>query len=105
MGIKPLVMAEVDGGMIFASEMKGLRAHEGHVPLLDEGALALRLAWEYPLDMTTLIQDTRQVRAGTVEVWTLDEHGRAIMTSRADIERQHLTCRIMGSSHGGLVLA
>ena len=57
MGIKPLVMAEVDGGMIFASEMKGLRAHEGHVPLLDEGALALRLAWEYPLDMTTLIQD------------------------------------------------
>ncbi|MGB0152160.1 MAG: asparagine synthase (glutamine-hydrolyzing) [Candidatus Poseidoniaceae archaeon] len=90
MGIKPLVMAEVDGGMIFASEMKGLRAHEDHVPRLDEGALALRLAWEYPLDMTTLIQGTRQVRPGTVEVWTLDEHGRALMTSRADIERQHL---------------
>ena len=90
MGIKPLVMANVEGSLLFASEMKGLRAHEGHVPTLDEGALALRLAWEYPLDLTTLIQDTRQVRPGTVEVWSLDGNGRPVMDSRADIERQHL---------------
>ena len=90
MGIKPLVLGEVNGGMMFASEVKGLRAHEGHVPTLDEGALALRLAWEYPLDVTTLLRGTRQVRPGTVEVWSLDDQGRAVMTSRADVERQRL---------------
>lgn len=90
MGIKPLVLGNVDGGLLFASEMKGLRAHEGHVPMLDEGALALRLAWEYPLDLSTLLLGTRQVRPGTVEVWSLDEDGRAVMDSRADIERQRL---------------
>ena len=101
MGIKPLVLGEVDGGMMFASEVKGLRAHEAHVPTLDEGALALRLAWEYPLDVTTLLRGTRHVRPGTVEVWTLNEEGRAVMVSRADIERQRLDPAASWDPHVG----
>ncbi len=53
MGIKPLLLTIVDGGLVFASEAKALRAHEGHAPRLDEAALTLRLAWEYPLDATS----------------------------------------------------
>ncbi len=89
LGIKPLVLTEVDDGLLFASEVKGLRAHEGHVPRLDEGALALRLAWEYPLDQTTLLQDVRQVRPGTVERWGMVD-GRARRLDVAHIERQRL---------------
>jgi len=50
MGIKPLMRTEVDGSLLFASEAKALRAHEGHIPQIDELALVARLAWEYPLD-------------------------------------------------------
>jgi len=90
MGIKPLLLTIVDGGLVFASEAKALRAHEGHAPRLDEAALTLRLAWEYPLDATSLLKGVRQVRPGTVERWSLDENGHAKRRDVADIERQHL---------------
>jgi asparagine synthase (glutamine-hydrolysing) len=90
MGIKPLLLTKVDGGLLFASEAKALRAHEGHAPRLDEAALTLRLAWEYPLDSTTLLLGVRQVRPGTVERWSLTSDGRAHLIDVADIERQHL---------------
>ena len=90
MGIKPLVRTEIDGTMLFASEVKAFQAHEGHRPELDELALAARLVWEYPLDATTLLKGVHQVRPGTVERWALDHHGRATLLDRANIERQHL---------------
>ena len=65
LGIKPLVRTSVDGSLLFASESKALRAHEHHVPALDEEALVARLAWEYPLDGTTLLKDVTQIRPGT----------------------------------------
>ena len=88
MGIKPLVRTVVDGSLLFASEVKALRGHEGHIPQLDETALAIRLAWEYPLDGTTLLKDVTQVRPGTVEVWKLRESGSAYLHSIANVERQ-----------------
>jgi len=88
MGIKPLVRTVVDGSLLFASEVKALRGHEGHIPQLDESALAIRLAWEYPLDGTTLLKDVTQVRPGTVEVWKIRESGSAYLHSIANVERQ-----------------
>ena len=34
-----------------------------------------RIAYEYPLDDTTLFEDVHQVRPGTVETWSLTESG------------------------------
>ena len=91
LGIKPLVRTSVDGSLLFASESKALRAHEGHVPALDEEALVARLAWEYPLDGTTLLKDVTQIRPGTVEVWALDLEGKAKLFDRATIEQQKVS--------------
>ncbi len=90
MGIKPLVRTIIDGSLLFSSEIKALRGHEGHIPKIDETALAVRLAWEYPLDGTTLLKDVTQVRPGTVELWKLDEFGNAFLHSIANFERQKL---------------
>lgn len=89
LGIKPLVRTFADGSLLFASEAKALRAHEGHVPEFDEAALIARLAWEYPLDGTTLLKGVHQVRPGTVEVWALED-GTPVMVDKADVERQRL---------------
>ena len=91
MGIKPLVRTIVDGSLLFSSEIKALRGHEGHIPKIDETALAIRLAWEYPLDGTTLLKDVTQVRPGTVELWKIDSNGKAFLHSTANFERQSLT--------------
>ena len=91
MGIKPLVRTMVDGSLLFGSEVKALRGHEGHIPQIDETALAVRLAWEYPLDGTTLLKDVTQVRPGTVEVWKLNNSGNAFLHSIANVERQTVT--------------
>lgn len=90
MGIKPLVRTIVDGSLLFSSEIKALTGHEGHIPKIDETALAVRLAWEYPLDGTTLLKDVTQVRPGTIELWKIDELGNAFLHSIANFERQKL---------------
>jgi asparagine synthase (glutamine-hydrolysing) len=77
----------VDDCMIFASEAKALRAHEGYVPAIDGLAMKARIAWEYPLDATTLFAEVHQVRPGTVEVWELID-GKPKMTSMSRFEVQ-----------------
>ena len=77
LGIKPLVRTQHEGSMLFSSEHKGLRADERHIPEIDHIALSARLAWEYPLDATTLLKEVYQVRPGTVEVWAIDQQGNA----------------------------
>ncbi|MEK9651339.1 MAG: asparagine synthase (glutamine-hydrolyzing) [Poseidonia sp.] len=90
LGIKPLLRTSTPDSLLFASEAKAFRAHEAHVPRLDELALAARLVWEYPLDGTTMLQGVHQVRPGTVECWTLNEHGQPVLEGVANIERQAL---------------
>ncbi|MEC8927278.1 MAG: asparagine synthase-related protein, partial [Candidatus Thermoplasmatota archaeon] len=70
-----------EGTLLFASESKALRAHPDYTPELDEEALVARLAFEYPLDDTTLLQDVHQIRPGTVEVWALGEHGAQLQSA------------------------
>jgi len=88
MGIKPLTRTTVEDTLLFASEVKAFRAHEGHRPKLDPLALGARLVWEYPLDATTLLDGVYQVRPGTVECWGLDAGGRPVLQSTANVQRQ-----------------
>ena len=46
MGIKPLTRTNVDGSLLFASEVKAFHAHEPYQPHLEEVAMASRLVWE-----------------------------------------------------------
>ena len=91
LGIKPLVRTLVDGSLLFASEFKAFRGHESFIPVLDESALVARIAWEYPLDGTTLLEDVTQIRPGTVEVWSVDENGQAFLKDSSNIERQRVS--------------
>ena len=87
MGVKPLVRTITDEGtLLFASEVKSLRAHPGHQPALDMEALVARIAYEYPLDETTLFQDVYSIQAGTIEIWQLNESGAELAESNRWVE-------------------
>jgi asparagine synthase (glutamine-hydrolysing) len=87
MGIKPLVRTFADNTLLFSSEVKALRAHESHIPQIDDLAMRARIAWEYPLDSTTLLEGVSQVRPGSVEIWELVE-GIPKLTSSCRYECQ-----------------
>ena len=82
-GIKPLVRTQLsDGTLLFASEVKAFRGHTGFSPKPDISALSVRLAYEYPLDQTTLFQGVTSVGIGTIETWSLVD-GKATLTGVA----------------------
>ncbi len=84
LGVKPLVRTSTQGGeLLVASEVKALRGHPNYSPSLDENAMLARLAFEYPLDDTTLFAGVTQVAPGTIETWQLDENGNASLTGVA----------------------
>ena len=89
MGIKTLVRTFADNTLLFSSEVKALRAHESHIPKIDDLAMRARIAWEYPLDSTTLLDGVSQVRPGSVEVWQLVE-GIPKLTSICRYESQNV---------------
>ena len=80
MGVKPLLRTLLpDGTLLFASEVKAFHAHPEFIAQPDINALAVRLAYEYPMDMTTLFLDVTQVAPGTIESWSLGDDGRAVL--------------------------
>ena len=88
MGVKPLVRTLLpDGTLLFASEVKAFRAHPDFRAEPDVDALAVRLAYEYPLDRTTLFKGVTQVSQGTIETWSLDAQGQASLTGVARYSR------------------
>ena len=98
LGIKPLVRCNVDGSLLFSSEIKAFHAHESYLPKIDETSLALRLSWEYTLDSSTLIKGVHQVRPGTVEVWKLDEQSKPYRSSVSNFERQKISAHASWSA-------
>ena len=98
LGIKPLVRCNVDGSLLFSSEIKAFHAHESYLPRIDETSLALRLSWEYTLDSSTLIKGVHQVRPGTVEVWKLDEQSKPYLSSVSNFERQKISAHASWSA-------
>ena len=82
-GIKPLVRTQLsDGTLLFGSEVKAFRGHPEFVAAPDISALAVRLAYEYPLDQTTLFSGVTSVGIGTVETCSIIE-GMAKLTGVA----------------------
>ena len=102
MGIKPLMRTLVENSMLFSSEAKALRAHDSYKPAIDDLALRARIAWEYPLDATTLFEGVHQVRPGTVEVWELID-GKPKLTSSARFEAQSVAPEKEWSDAEGLL--
>tara|TARA_Y100001970_G_scaffold166768_1_gene203999 strand:+ start:6093 stop:7919 length:1827 start_codon:yes stop_codon:yes gene_type:complete len=87
MGIKPIVRTILsDGTLLFASEVKAFHTHPDFTAVPDIQALSVRLAYEYPLDQTTLFANVTSLGPGTVETWSLDDKGRAILTGVANYE-------------------
>ena len=82
-GIKPLVRTKLsDGTLLFGSEVKAFRGHPEFSAKPDVSAIAVRLAYEYPLDQTTLFLGVTSVGIGTIETWSIVE-GKATLTGVA----------------------
>ncbi|MEC9120460.1 MAG: asparagine synthase (glutamine-hydrolyzing) [Candidatus Thermoplasmatota archaeon] len=82
-GIKPLVRTKLsDGTLLFGSEVKAFRGHPEFSAKPDISALSVRLAYEYPLDQTTLFLGVTSVGIGTIETWSIVE-GKATLTGVA----------------------
>lgn len=82
-GIKPLVRTQLsDGTLLFGSEVKAFRGHPEFSAKPDVSALAVRLAYEYPLDQTTLFSGVTSVGIGTIETWSMVQ-GKATLTGVA----------------------
>ena len=102
MGIKPLLRTSVGDTLLFSSEAKGLRAHDQYVPRMDNLAIKARIAWEYPLDASTLFESVHQVRPGTVEVWEMMD-GIPKLTSVSRFEAQKIAPEIQWDNPAGLL--
>lgn len=91
LGVKPLLRTQMDDGLLlFASEAKAFRYHPEYEPVMDEAAMVARLAYEYPLDETSLFAGVAQVRPGTIETWRLEESGIAVLTGVARYSRDEV---------------
>ena len=88
MGVKPIVRTILnDGTLLFASEVKAFHTHPEFSAMPDINALSVRLAYEYPLDQTTLFSNVTSVGIGTIETWSLDENGRAYLTGVVNYDK------------------
>ena len=80
MGVKPLIRTMAGNSLLVSSELKAFSAHSDYISKFDYNALNLRLAYEYPLDRSTLIEGVSQVGAGVIETWSLDINDRPVLT-------------------------
>ena len=85
LGIKPLYYAEVDGSLVFASEIKALLAHPGLSPALRRDLLPEFFAFRYVSGEQTLFDGVRSLPPGHVLVW---EQGRSRVRRWWDVETE-----------------
>ena len=76
-GIRPLFLAEHDGRLLFASEMKSLRAFPGFFPALDPGALAEVTTYWVNIAPATPFAGVAQLPPGHTAVVEQDPAGSA----------------------------
>ncbi|WP_298333719.1 XrtA/PEP-CTERM system amidotransferase [uncultured Erythrobacter sp.] len=80
LGVKPLFLSQLsDGGLIFASELKGLLAHPLMRKRLNPQALDAYMAWGYVPDSHSILEGVTKLRAGH---FLLLEQGRALQPQR-----------------------
>ncbi len=79
-GVKPLFMAHLpDGGLAFASELKGLLAHPAMRRRLDPVALDAYLTWGYVPDTHSILSGVEKLAAGH---FLLLEQGKSMPSPR-----------------------
>ena len=92
MGVKPLFRTLLpDGTLLFGSEVKSFYANPEFQAKPDINALAVRLAFEYPLDYTTLFSNVSSVAQGTIETWSIDKEGKAVLTGITRYNREKIS--------------
>ncbi len=64
MGEKPLYYAEVDGGLVFGSELRALLAHPAVGRRLDVGGVARYLAFDYVPDHHSILEGVQKLPPG-----------------------------------------
>lgn len=74
-GEKPLHIATVDGALLFASEIKALRAHPAWQGNIDRAAVTAFLRHGYIGQPLTLYREARKLAPGTATHWT---HGAGL---------------------------
>jgi len=74
-GIKPLYYVEVDGELVFASEIKALLTHPKIKSKLDWRALSHYMTFQFCLDHTTLFSNIQKIEPGTFLQGTLGNTG------------------------------
>ena len=65
-GEKPLYYAQINGGLLFASELRAMRADADFLPGLDAAALALYLNYGYVPAPHTIYSAARKLPAGSI---------------------------------------
>ncbi|EWY41338.1 asparagine synthase [Skermanella stibiiresistens SB22] len=74
LGVKPLYWGRIggpgaSGGLMFASELKALRAHPGWSPELDRGALAAYFRFNYVPEPHTIYRGVSKLPPGSILTW------------------------------------
>ncbi len=77
-GIKPLYVAQIDGTLVWGSEIKSLLACDSVPRRLDTLALQEFLAWEYVPEDRTLFKDVRRLLPGCVLTFDLNQRTSAV---------------------------
>lgn len=79
-GVKPLFLAQLaDGGLIFASELKGLLAHPMMRRRLNPQAVEAYMTWGYVPDSHSILKGVSKLQAGH---FLLLEHGKPMPAQR-----------------------
>src|SRR6516164_3149922 len=106
LGIKPLYWANFDDRVLFASELKALRADTGWTPALDRDGLAAYLRFAYVPAPHTIYRGVRKLPPGTIltvcergapeiaPFWSLADVARAGQSARLDISEEEATKRL-----------
>lgn len=81
LGIKPLHVAQIDGGIAFASELKSLAVLPGFSRTVDPDALALYLRYLYVPSPLTMYRGVRKLPAG--HLLTIHDPSAPLPASRA----------------------
>jgi asparagine synthase (glutamine-hydrolysing) len=106
LGIKPLYWANFDDRVLFASELKALRADTGWTPMLDRDSLAAYVRFAYVPAPHTIYRGVRKLPPGTIltvrergtpqfaSFWSLADVAGAGQSARLDLSEEETATQL-----------
>ncbi|MDI6782432.1 MAG: asparagine synthase-related protein, partial [bacterium] len=101
LGIKPLHYAEVDGGLIFASEIKALLKHPAIRSEIDLLSLSKYLTFEYVPAPNTIFKGIKKLLPGHILVW---EKGKIATKQYWRLSYQNAECGMRNAEYAERLL-